>query len=112
MNAPDSLRQLRPAGEEEELTRAWASPGGWRSVSAVNHRPMGARFIVTALVFFLIAGVLGLLIRAQLAVPHNTLLGPEAYNQVFTMHGTMMLFLFELVIGFIYAWKVGALEWE
>ena len=98
MNAPDSLRQLRPAGEEEELTRAWASPGGWRSVSAVNHRPMGARFIVTALVFFLIAGVLGLLIRAQLAVPHNTLLGPEAYNQVFTMHGTMMLFLFAVPV--------------
>ncbi|WP_207622737.1 cbb3-type cytochrome c oxidase subunit I [Falsiroseomonas algicola] len=88
----------RPAGEEAELTQAWASPPGWRALSAVNHRPMGARFVVTAFFFFTIAGLLALLIRTQLAVPNNTVLGPEAYNQVFTMHGTMMLFLFAVPV--------------
>jgi cytochrome c oxidase subunit I+III len=59
---------------------------------------MGARFVVGAFGFFVIAGLLALLIRAQLVVPHNTVLGPEAYNQVFTMHGTMMLFLFAVPV--------------
>lgn len=88
----------RSPSEEEELAQAWSSPPGWRSLSAVNHRPMGRRFVGTALVFFLVAGVLGLLIRAQLAVPGNTVLGPEAYNQIFTMHGTMMMFLFAVPV--------------
>lgn len=88
----------RPEGEEAELTAAWASPPGWRALSAVNHRPMGARFVVAAFFFFTVAGLLALLIRAQLVVPNNTLLGPEAYNQVFTMHGTMMLFLFAVPV--------------
>jgi cytochrome c oxidase subunit I+III len=98
VNAPGPPPPLRPPGEEATLARAWGSPLDWRFATAVNHRPMGARFVVTALMFFLIAGVLGLLIRTQLAVPHNTVLGPEAYNQVFTMHGTMMLFLFAVPV--------------
>ncbi|WP_204623469.1 cbb3-type cytochrome c oxidase subunit I [Crenalkalicoccus roseus] len=85
-------------GEEEELARAWSSPPGWRSLSAVNHRPMGRRFVGTAMLFFLIAGLLALLIRAQLAVPENDLIGPDAYNQIFTMHGTMMMFLFAVPV--------------
>lgn len=94
MNAPDAPPPLRPPGEEEALTRAWSSPPGWRSLSAVNYRPLGRRFVLTALVFFLVAGLLALLMRARLAVPHNTVLGPETYNQVFTMHGTVISFLF------------------
>lgn len=97
MNAPGPPAPP-PGRHEAELAEAWSSPGGWRAPAAVNHRPMGARFVVTALFFFLAAGVLALVIRAQLAVPHNTLVGPEAYNQVFTMHGTMMLFLFAVPV--------------
>lgn len=96
MNVPGG--PPHPPGEEAVLAEAWASPLGLGALTAVNHRPMGARFVVTALGFFLAAGLLGLLIRAQLAVPHNTLLRPEAYNQVFTMHGTMMLFLFAVPV--------------
>ena len=46
------------------------------------------------MLFFLLAGILGLLMRTQLAVPSNTFLGQETYNQIFTMHGTVMMFLF------------------
>jgi cytochrome c oxidase subunit I+III len=98
VNAPDAPPPLRPPGEEEALARTWSSPPGWRSLSAVNYRLVGRRFVLTALVFFLVAGLLALLMRAQLAVPHNTVLGPETYNQVFTMHGTMMLFLFAVPV--------------
>ncbi|HEY8326070.1 MAG TPA: cytochrome c oxidase subunit I [Ktedonobacterales bacterium] len=55
-------------------------------------------YIYTAFFFFLFGGVLALLIRTQLAVPNNTFLSPEAYDQVFTMHATIMIFLFIMPI--------------
>ncbi len=89
---PNSLP--RPAGELARLDNAWLAPTGWRIISAVNNTHVGLFYIGVSLLFFVLAGVLGLLIRAQLAVPDNTLLGPVTYNQVFTMHGTVMMFLF------------------
>ena len=50
-------------------------------------------YLVTVLVFFVLGGVEALLIRTQLAIPDNTLLTPERYNQILTMHGTTMIFL-------------------
>ncbi|HSI60586.1 MAG TPA: cbb3-type cytochrome c oxidase subunit I, partial [Ideonella sp.] len=93
---PSSLP--RPAGELARLEEAWRPPRGWRVLSAVNNTHIGLYYIATALLFFVLAGVLGLMIRAQLAVPDNTLLGPQLYNQVFTMHGTVMMFLFAVPI--------------
>ncbi|MCK8787506.1 cbb3-type cytochrome c oxidase subunit I [Roseomonas sp. NAR14] len=84
----------RPPGEAEALARAWAFPRGWRVLSEVNNTLIGPLFLGTALLFFLLAGVLGLLIRLQLVVPGNALLDAATYNQVFTMHGTVMMFLF------------------
>jgi cytochrome c oxidase subunit I+III len=84
----------RPVGEREALERAWAPPQGWRLLSAVNNTHIGLFYIAAALVFFVLAGILGLLMRVQLAVPDNTLLSAQTYNQVFTMHGTVMMFLF------------------
>lgn len=84
----------RPDGELEALKRAWALPTGWRILSAVNNTVIGGFYIATAFLFFLLAGVLGLLIRLQLAVPGNGFLSQESYNQIFTMHGTVMMFLF------------------
>jgi cytochrome c oxidase subunit I+III len=72
----------------------WALPKGWRIVTAVNNTVIGYFYIGTAVLFFLLAGILALLIRLQLAVPSNTFLSPETYNQIFTMHGTVMMFLF------------------
>src|SRR2546429_4053273 len=77
------------------LDRTWRDkPGliGW--LSTTDHKAIGRRFIVTAFGFFAAAGVLGGLMRHQLSKPDNTLLGPDLYNQVFTMHGTTMMFLF------------------
>ena len=74
------------------------SPGlaGW--ISAVNHKTIGKRFIVTAFGFFVSAGALALLMRLQLARPESKLMGPDFYNQLFTMHGTTMMFLFAVPV--------------
>jgi cytochrome c oxidase subunit I len=77
------------------FVETWSTPPGWIGwLMDVNNRPLGIRFMVTSIFFFLFAGVLGLLIRVQLMVSGNTFLGPAAYNQIFTMHGSVMMFLF------------------
>jgi len=79
------------------LTAIWGSPRGWRgTVSSVNHSDIGKRFILAAFAFFAIGGVLAMLIRAQLATPGSAFVGPEIYNQLFTMHGSIMMFLFAI----------------
>ncbi len=88
----------RPAGERAALERAWAPPRGWRAISAVNNTHIGAYYIVAAIVFFLLGGALALVMRTQLAIPDNDLLGADTYNQLFTMHGTVMMFLFAVPI--------------
>jgi cytochrome c oxidase subunit I+III len=73
----------RPKGELEAL---------------VNNTVVGYFYVGAALLFFLLAGLLALLMRLQLAVPSNTFLSPETYNQIFTMHGTVMMFLFAVPV--------------
>ncbi|HET6468946.1 MAG TPA: cytochrome c oxidase subunit I [Geminicoccaceae bacterium] len=85
-----------PVRLHRELDLLFGTPPGWRSLTAVNHSIVGLRFIVTAFVFFLIGGVLAMLIRAQLGTSGSDFLGPDAYHQVFTMHGTVMMFLFTI----------------
>jgi cytochrome c oxidase subunit I+III len=65
-------------------------------LAATNHSIVGIRFMVTAIAFFLIGGVLAMLMRAQLAGPDTQFLDPGQYAQVFTMHGTVMMFLFAI----------------
>ena len=89
---------MRPGGELEQLEEVWRTRSGWRFFSSVNNTNIGLLYIGTALLFFLLAGVLALLMRLQLAVPGNTLLSAETYNQVFTMHGTVMMFLFAIPV--------------
>uniref|UniRef100_UPI0011F3D74A cbb3-type cytochrome c oxidase subunit I n=1 Tax=Siccirubricoccus phaeus TaxID=2595053 RepID=UPI0011F3D74A len=84
----------RPAGELEALERAWRRPTGWRFPTVVNNTWIGVLYLGTALLFFVLAGVLALLMRAQLALPENDLIGQDLYNQLFTTHGTVMMFLF------------------
>jgi len=80
-----------------ELTAIWRTEPGWRGhLRSVNHSDIGKRFIVAAFVFFAIGGVLAMLIRAQLATPDSAFVGPEVYNQLFTMHGSIMMFLFAI----------------
>src|SRR5204863_3562569 len=64
---------------------------GW--LTTVDHKRVGILYGATAFAFFLVGGVEALLIRLQLAVPHNTLVSAGTYNALFTMHGTTMVFL-------------------
>jgi cytochrome c oxidase subunit I+III len=84
----------RPDAEIEDLKRIWATPKGWRLISAVNNSVIGLIYIGAAFLFFILAGVVALVMRAQLAFPGNTLVSQDLYNQLFTMHGTTMMFLF------------------
>ncbi len=84
----------RPKEELAELERVWQPPSGFGIVTAVNNTYIGIYYVGTAVLFFLLAGILALLMRVQLALPENDFLAQDAYNQVFTMHGTIMMFLF------------------
>jgi len=79
-----------------QLAAIWSTGPGLQRLAAVNHSVIGLRFMATAFVIFAIAGVLGMLTRVQLATPNAGFMDPDTYNQVFTMHGSMMLFLFAI----------------
>src|SRR6266850_2528220 len=62
-------------------------------VVTVDHKKLGLMYIGTALIFFILAGLMVLMIRMQLVVPNNDLISPQVFNRLFTMHGTSMVFL-------------------
>jgi cytochrome c oxidase subunit I+III len=84
----------RPEGELDELKRIWRAPRGIHILSAVNNTYVGLWYVGAALMFFVLAGILATIMRTQLAQPEMRLVGHELYNQLFTMHGTIMMFLF------------------
>lgn len=88
----------KPEELHKEFDAVWRNPTGWRALTVVNHSTVSLRFLVTGAVFFVVAGVLAMLMRTQLALPNHSFMGAEAYNQAFTMHGTMMMFLFAVPI--------------
>ena len=90
--------ERRPDSEVEELERIWAAPTGWARLTIVNNNYVGLWYVATAFLFFLLAGVLALVMRAQLSLPLLGILPQETYNQFFTMHGTVMMFLFAVPI--------------
>ncbi|SFL78169.1 cytochrome c oxidase subunit I [Nitrosomonas communis] len=83
-----------PAALHDDFMKVWGNPHGWRALTIVNHTTIGIRFMITGGVFFLIGGLLAMLMRTQLALPQQEIIGAELYNQLFTMHGTIMMFLF------------------
>jgi cytochrome c oxidase subunit I len=88
----------RPAHELDALRRIWALPRGLAILTEYNNNVIGGLYVATAFVFFVLAGVLALLMRVQLATADNDFIGPELYNQLFTMHGTVMMFLFAVPV--------------
>ena len=79
---------------EAPTVEAYTGPRGvWGWITTVDHKRIGMLYGVTALVFFIVGGIEALLIRLQLAGPNLEVLGAEAYNQLFTMHGFTMVFL-------------------
>ncbi len=71
-------------------------------ISSVDHKMIGIMYMLVSLMFFFIGGAEALLMRTQLAVPVNHFLSPEAYDQMFTMHGTTMIFFVAMpaIFGF------------
>src|SRR5688500_14583346 len=88
----------RPPHELELLRKAWEQPKGFRLFTAVNNTYIGLYYIGAALLFLILGGILALLMRLQLAVPENDLVGHDTYNQLFTMHGSVMMFLFAVPV--------------
>jgi cytochrome c oxidase subunit 1 len=82
------------AGEPGESEQAHEPTGLLRWLTSTDHKTIGIAYMVTAFTFFLIGGVMALMLRAQLAQPEQTLLDNNTYNEMFTMHGSIMLFLF------------------
>ncbi|HSK40821.1 MAG TPA: cytochrome c oxidase subunit I [Arenibaculum sp.] len=85
-----------PVTLHNELERLFGTPGGLGALSAVNHSTVGLRFIAVSFFYFIVAGILSMLIRAQLATADSAFMSADAYNQVFTAHGTIMMFLFAI----------------
>lgn len=83
------------AEQEQRLREVWAPPKSlFLRWTDTNNNQVGNWYVLTAFAFMLFAGVLALIMRTQLAVPDNDLVGPGTFNQLFTLHGSVMMFLF------------------
>src|SRR5688500_9804403 len=83
----------------ERLHEHWTeSPGLSGFISTVDHKRIGMRYFYTGMVFFLIGGIEALIIRAQLARANLELVDPETFNQLFSMHGITIMFLFAMPV--------------
>jgi cytochrome c oxidase subunit 1 len=76
-----------PARPTDQVT------GWWSWVTTVDHKRIGVLYGVTAIIFFFVGGIEATLVRIQLAVPNNTMIDADTYNQLFTMHALTMIFL-------------------
>ncbi len=84
---------------DRQLAETWKASRGLRGIlSTVDHKTIARRYIVTAFVFLMLGGVLALAMRIQLAQPEARFIGPDRYNQIFTMHGSTMMFLFAVPV--------------
>ena len=91
--------KLKGAKLEARLERTWRRPPGFLGwLATVDHKEIGRRYIVTALIFLALGGALALLMRLQLARPDNALIGASRFNELFTMHGSTMMFLFAVPV--------------
>src|SRR3954453_3146697 len=97
MTLVEPTRRVRPR-------RGHVAPGsrGVRYMTTTDHKVIGHLYLITSFVFFIIAGLMAELMRTELARPNNQFLTNEQYNQLFTMHGTLMLLMFAtpLFVGF------------
>ncbi|MGY4338367.1 hypothetical protein ACVWW3_003273 [Bradyrhizobium sp. LM2.9] len=98
---PNELRDdvLNGLQLSTQLEKVWRTPSGLvGALMSVDHKVVGRRYIVTAFAFLLLGGILAILMRVQLAGPEKTFLSADKYNQIFTMHGSTMMFLFAVPV--------------
>ncbi len=101
---PDAVEKRAASTETDVaealiLEAAYGTPPGIRGfLSTVDHKLIGVRYVATALLWFALAGVLALLMRLQLARPENNFINPDRYAQLFSTHGTAMMFLFAVPV--------------
>jgi cytochrome c oxidase subunit I len=93
MTKVDEAPTQAPARRVDVLRRPKATTGVWSWFTTVDHKKIAIMYMTTALVFLVIGGIEAMLIRLQLAGPNGTVLTASQYNQLFTMHGTTMVFL-------------------
>ncbi len=96
MNGTTTIAEFREAVLDPAKRRHYQL--AW--LSTVDHKRIAVLYMLTALVFFIIGGVEALFMRLQLAVPNNHFLQPDTFNQLFTMHGTTMIFLVVMPVVF------------
>jgi cytochrome c oxidase subunit I+III len=95
----NEAHEVSEAPDLERLSATWAEGQGfWSALTSVDHVRIGQRYILTAIGFFLLAGLAALGMRLQLARAENGLVGPDLYNQLFTLHGSAMMFLFAVPV--------------
>ncbi|MFI0167521.1 cbb3-type cytochrome c oxidase subunit I [Streptomyces sp. NPDC017095] len=83
-----------PPATEEAGAGGPVAPGGWPGwVTSTDHKRIGLLTIGTSLVLFVLVGILALIMRAQLARPEQELVGVDTYNQLFTIHGSGMIYM-------------------
>jgi cytochrome c oxidase subunit 1 len=93
---------MSPAAESKPVSSFWNDTGrsGIRAwIFSTDHKRIGLLYLYTALTFFLIAVAIGVLLRIELMAPGRTIMGPQTYNALFTVHGVVMIFLF-IIPGF------------
>ena len=89
----------RPAVPEVVVHGLREQPRGWLAwLTTTDHKKIGIMYLFATFIFFILGGVEALIIRLQLAVPDGTLVTPETYNGLVSMHGTTMVFLFVVPI--------------
>ncbi|MFO1458749.1 MAG: cytochrome c oxidase subunit I [Verrucomicrobiota bacterium] len=101
MNSTSPSASLTPAVESDSRRTVLEILHSW--VVTVDHKKLGLMYISYGLLFFVVAGLEACLMRLQLAFPNNTLVSPQVFNQLFTLHGTTMVFLVGMPILFGFA---------
>jgi cytochrome c oxidase subunit I len=82
------------------LAKTWGTASGLIGrLSSVDHKVVGRRYIITVFIFLFLGGLAAVAMRLQLARPENHVVGPDLYNQLFTMHGSTMMFLFAVPVA-------------
>src|SRR5205823_14215039 len=97
VTAPPVARPGTVAVESPLLAFERRGLGAW--LTTPDHKKIGIMYLVTTFIFFLLGGVAALLVRTQLALPESAPFADEVYNQIFTVHATVMIFLFIIPFG-------------